>query len=133
MLRGRRAFSPTLRYLHSRYLKHRIKNNVRIGSKATFTFRRFSSTLRRGFGNGCVACSPVFCPPLVSYASRNKGNASKDPRVERIILQHLQLAIQGDVEIDTLMGATIAGSGVLSFIHRSLAVGSFKKPEEAPV
>ena len=31
------------------------------------------------------------------------------------------------------MGATIAGSGVLSFIQRSLAVGSFMKPEEAPV
>lgn len=104
-----------------RYLKARTQNNMRVGAKAAVyasaILEYLTAEVLELAGELPSRALRSIASPHYSHRSHT-GNASKDLRVKRITPRHLQLAIRGDEELDSLIRATIAGGGVLPHIHK---------------
>ena len=112
-----------------RFLKQNTQNKMRVGAKAAV----YVTAVLEYLTAEVLELAGVSQPTHFSQVPHDNSpqNAAKDLKVKRITPRHLQLAIRGDEELDTLIRATIAYGGVLPHINRALLLKVEQKKKKA--
>ena len=111
-----------LEYLTAEVLELAGNASKDLKVKRISTFKPRGGSAAEGRGGGFEGHSALVVKALGLGADQYHLFSPAAPR-------HLQLAIRGDEELDTLIRATIAGGGVIPHIHKSLIAKSSKKSD----